>query len=105
MRKGIGPNRLGASKIAKGACACGCGSPAKMGCGRSPMKQTTAGEFAHRQHVKDMEQGKATKPFDKLKAGIRTVASGGDMEDYKSMKKEYRAEAKAEYAAKKKKKK
>jgi hypothetical protein len=75
-----------------------------MGCGKSPAKQTTAGEFAHQQHVKDMEQGKATKPFDKLKAGVRTLASGGDMEDYKSMKKEYRAEAKKEYAAKKKKK-
>ena len=104
MRKGIGPNGLGASKVAAGTCSCGCGSPAKMGCGKSPAKQTTAGEFAHQQHVKDMEQGKATKPFDKLKAGVRTLASGGDMEDYKSMKKEYRAEAKKEYAAKKKKK-
>lgn len=90
MRKGIGPHNLGASK-----------SPAKMGCG-SPAKQTTYGEFMFLKEKEKEDRGEKTKPFDKVKAGVRTVVSGGNMEDYKSMKKEYRAEAKKEYNAKKK---
>lgn len=44
MRKGIGPNGLGASKVAAGTCSCGCGSPAKMGCSKSPAKQVMSSD-------------------------------------------------------------
>lgn len=73
------------------------GSPAKMY--KSPLKQTTAGEFAYEKHRKDMEMGKATKPIDKVKAALTAMTS--DNVTYSEAKKQLRKEQKAKYKAKK----
>ncbi len=70
--------------------------PQKLG---SPLKQTTAGEFAYEKHRKDMEMGKATKPVDKVKAALTAMTS--DNVTYSEAKKQLRKEQKAKYKAKK----
>ena len=62
----------------------------------SPAKQTTAGEFAHKQSIKDKEMGKSTKVVDKVKAAYDAMTTD---KTYAEAKKGYRKAAKEEYEA------
>jgi len=64
----------------------------------SPAKQTTAGEFAHKQSIKDKEMGKSTKAVDKVKAALTAMTS--DNVTYAEAKKQLRKKRKDEYKAK-----
>jgi hypothetical protein len=64
----------------------------------SPAKQTTAGEFAHEQSIKDKEMGKSTKVVDKFTSALEAPFSD---KTYSELKKEKRNKRKAEYKAKK----
>ena len=64
----------------------------------SPAKQTTAGEFAHKQSIKDKEMGKSTKAIDKFTSALEAPFSD---KTYSELKKEKRNKRKAEYKAKK----
>jgi hypothetical protein len=64
----------------------------------SPAKQTTAGEFAYQKSLKDKEMGKSTKVIDKAKAAIQAPFSD---KTYSELKKDYRKQQKAKYAASK----
>ena len=72
-------------------------SAAKM-YGKSPAKQTTAGEFAHKKSLKDKEMGKSTKVVDKFTSALEAPFSD---KTYSELKKEKRAKQKAKYNAKK----
>ena len=63
----------------------------------SPAKQTTAGEFAHKQSLKDKEMGKSTKVVDKFASALEAPFSD---KTYGELKKEKRAKQKAKYDAK-----
>lgn len=63
----------------------------------SPAKQTTAGEFAHKQSLKDKEMGKSTKVVDKFTSALEAPFSD---KTYSELKKEKRAKQKAKYNAK-----
>jgi len=63
----------------------------------SPAKQTTAGEFAHKQSIKDKEMGKSTKVVDKVKAAYDAMTTD---KTYAEAKKGYRKAAKEAYDAK-----
>ena len=63
----------------------------------SPAKQTTAGEFAHKQSLKDKEMGKSTKAVDKFTSALEAPFSD---KKYSELKKEKRAKQKAKYDAK-----
>lgn len=60
----------------------------------SPANQTTAGEFAHKQSIKDKEMGKSTKAVDKIKAAYDTMTTD---KTYAEAKKGYRKAAKEAY--------
>jgi hypothetical protein len=62
----------------------------------SPARQTTAGEFAHKQSIKDKEMGKSTKAVDKFKAAYDAMTTD---KTYAEAKKGYRKAAKEEYEA------
>ena len=64
----------------------------------SVAKQTTAGEFAHKQSIKDKEMGKSTKVVDKFTSALEAPFSD---KTYGELKKEKRNKRKAEYKAKK----
>ena len=64
---------------------------------KSPAKQTTAGEFAHKKSIKDKEMGKSTKVVDKLTSALEAPFSD---KTYSELKKEKRAKQKAKYNAK-----
>jgi len=64
----------------------------------SPAKQTTAGEFAHKQSIKDKEMGKSTKVVDKFTSALEAPFSD---KTYSELKKKKRNKRKAEYKAKK----
>ena len=85
--KGIGPQGLGL----KGNNGYRIGSPAK---------QTTAGEFAYEQSLRDKEMGKSTKVVDKFKAAATALTSD---KTYAGEKAKYRKERKEEYNKKMKK--
>ena len=53
----------------------------------APAKQTTAGEFAHQKHVKDMQEGRATRTVDKVKAAYDAVTTD---KTYSEAKQDYR---------------
>lgn len=53
----------------------------------APTKQTTAGEFAHQKHVKDMQEGRATRTVDKVKAAYDAVTTD---KTYSEAKQDYR---------------
>ena len=63
----------------------------------SPAKQTTAGEFAHKQSLKDKEMGRSTKVVDKFTSALEAPFSD---KTYDELKKEKRAKQKAKYDAK-----
>ena len=63
----------------------------------SPAKQTTAGEFAHKQSLKDKEMGRSTKVVDKFASALEAPFSD---KTYSELKKEKRAKQKAKYNAK-----
>ena len=63
----------------------------------SPAKQTTAGEFAHKQSIKDKEMGKSTKAVDKFTSALEAPFSD---KTYGELKKEKRAKQKAKCNAK-----
>ena len=63
----------------------------------SPARQTTAGEFAHKQSIKDKEMGKSTKAVDKFKAAYDAMTTD---KTYAEAKKGYRKAAKEAYDAK-----
>ena len=71
-------------------------SAAKM-YGKSPAKQTTAGEFAHKKSLKEKEMGKSTKVVDKFTSALEAPFSD---KTYSELKKEKRAKQKAKYDAK-----
>tara|TARA_R110000868_G_scaffold365998_1_gene628903 strand:- start:164 stop:430 length:267 start_codon:yes stop_codon:yes gene_type:complete len=85
--KGIGPQGLGL----KGNNGYRIGSPAK---------QTTAGEFAYEQSLRDKEMGKSTKVVDKFKAAATALTSD---KTYAGEKAKYRKERKEAYNKKVKK--
>jgi len=85
--KGIGPQGLGL----KG------NNGYKIG---SPAKQTTAGEFAYEQSLRDKEMGKSTKVVDKVKAAATALTSN---KTYAGEKAKYRKQRKEEYNKKMKK--
>jgi len=63
----------------------------------SPAKQTTAGEFAHKQSIKDKEMGGSTKALDKFTSALEAPFSD---KTYGELKKEKRAKQKAKHNAK-----
>ena len=63
----------------------------------SPAKQTTAGEFAHKQSLKNKEMGRSTKVVDKFTSALEAPFSD---KTYGELKKEKRAKQKAKYDAK-----
>jgi len=63
----------------------------------SPAQQTTAGEFAHKQSIKDKEMGKSTKAVDKVKAAYDAMTTD---KTYAEAKKGYRKAAKKAYEVK-----
>jgi hypothetical protein len=70
----------------------------------SPAKQTTAGEFAHEQSIKDKEMGKSTKVVDKFTSALEAPFSAAleapfSDKTYSELKKEKRNKRKAEYKA------
>ena len=71
--------------------------PAGVSKTKSPAKQTTAGEFAHKQSLKDKEMGKSTKVVDKFTSALEAPFSD---KTYSELKKEKRAKQKAKYNAK-----
>ena len=79
--KGIGPQGLGI----KGNNGYHIGSLAK---------QTTAGEFAYEQSLRDKEMGKSTKVVDKFKAAATALTSD---KTYAGEKAKYRKQRKEEY--------
>ena len=85
--KGIGPQGLGL----KG------NNGYKIG---SPAKQTTAGEFAYEQSLRDKEMDKSTKVVDKFKAAATALTSD---KTYAGEKAKYRKQRKEEYNKKMKK--
>ena len=85
--KGIGPQGLGL----KG------NNGYKIG---SPAQQTTAGEFAYEQSLRDKEMGKSTKVVNKVKAAATALTSD---KTYAGEKAKYRKERKEEYNKKMKK--
>ena len=66
--------------------------------GKSPAKQTTAGEFAYKKSLKDKDMGKSTKVIDKFTSALEAPFSD---KTYAELKKEKRAAQKKKYAAKK----
>ena len=66
----------------------------------SPAKQTTAGEFAYEQSLRDKEMGKSTKVVDKFKAAATALTSD---KTYAGEKAKYRKERKEAYNKKVKK--
>jgi Ulp1 family protease len=64
---------------------------------KSPAKQTTAGEFAHKKSLKEKEMGKSTKVVDKFTSALEAPFSD---KTYSELKKEKRAKQKAKYNAK-----
>jgi len=70
-------------------------SAAKM-YGKSPAKQTTAGEFAHKKSLKEKEMGRSTKVVDKFTSALEAPFSD---KTYSELKKEKRNKRKAEYEA------
>ena len=66
----------------------------------SPTKQTTAGEFAYEQSLRDKEMGKSTKVVDKFKAAATALTSD---KTYAGEKAKYRKQRKEEYNKKMKK--
>ena len=71
--------------------------PAGVSKTKSPAKQTTAGEFAHKKSIKDKEMGKSTKVVDKFTSALEAPFSD---KTYSELKKEKRAKQKAKYNAK-----
>jgi len=63
----------------------------------SPARQTTAGEFAHKQSLKDKEMGRSTKAVDKVKAAYDAMTTD---KTYAEAKKGYRKAAKEAYDVK-----
>jgi len=63
----------------------------------SPANQTTAGEFAHKQSIKDKEMGGSTKALDKFTSALEAPFSD---KTYGELKKEKRAKQKAKHNAK-----